>query len=105
MPFVCFESLTQTSFLFSSVRKRLRVFLRYEPRDRDCGLSAEAWEKSELLELVRSRAPTFRREGLATDRAPIMMCARRDDHRSFGMEVAGSNRRRAQESERARGVE
>jgi hypothetical protein len=62
-------------------------------------------KKSELLELVRSRAPTFRREELATDRAPIMMRARRDDHRSFGMEVAGGDRCRAQKSERARDVE
>ena len=33
-------------------------------------------KESELLDLVRSRVPTLRKEGLATDRAPIIMRAR-----------------------------
>jgi quinol monooxygenase YgiN len=31
---------------------------------------------TELINLVRSRAPTLRKEGLATDRAPVIMRAR-----------------------------
>ena len=31
---------------------------------------------TELLDLVRSRVPTLRKEGLATDRAPVIMRAR-----------------------------
>jgi len=33
-------------------------------------------KESELLELVRSRVPTLRKEELLTDRAPIIMWAR-----------------------------
>jgi quinol monooxygenase YgiN len=33
-------------------------------------------KEMELLELVRSRVPTLRKEGLVTDRAPIIMRAR-----------------------------
>jgi quinol monooxygenase YgiN len=33
-------------------------------------------KEGELLDLVRSRVPTLRKEGLATDRAPIIMRAR-----------------------------
>ena len=33
-------------------------------------------KEKELLELVRSRVPTLRKEGLVTDREPIMMRAR-----------------------------
>jgi len=33
-------------------------------------------KEQELLDLVRSRVPTLRKEGLATDRAPIIMRAR-----------------------------
>ncbi len=52
--------------------------------------------KTELLKLVRSRVPTLRREGLATDRAPtIIRAARRHHRRSLGMEIAGSDRCRA----------
>ena len=32
--------------------------------------------EEELLELVRSRMPTLRKEGLVTDRAPVMMRAK-----------------------------
>ena len=31
---------------------------------------------TELIDLVRSRVPTLRKEGLATDRAPVIMRAR-----------------------------
>jgi quinol monooxygenase YgiN len=33
-------------------------------------------KENELVDLVRSRVPTLRREGLVTDRAPIIMRAR-----------------------------
>ena len=33
-------------------------------------------KEAELLEIVRSRVPTLAREGLVTDRAPVMMRAR-----------------------------
>ena len=33
-------------------------------------------KKKQLLELVRSRVPTLRRENLVTDREPTIMCAR-----------------------------
>jgi quinol monooxygenase YgiN len=33
-------------------------------------------KEKELLDLVRSRIPTLRKEGLATDRAPVIMRAR-----------------------------
>lgn len=33
-------------------------------------------KENELLDLVRSRVPTLRKEGLATDRGPIVMRAR-----------------------------
>ena len=33
-------------------------------------------KETELLELVRSRVPTLRKEGLVTDREPIIMRAR-----------------------------
>jgi quinol monooxygenase YgiN len=33
-------------------------------------------KEKELLDLVRSRVPTLRKEGLVTDRAPIIMRAR-----------------------------
>jgi quinol monooxygenase YgiN len=33
-------------------------------------------KEAELLELVRTRVPTLRKEGLVSDRAPIMMRAR-----------------------------
>ena len=33
-------------------------------------------KERELVDLVRSRVPTLRKEGLATDRAPIIMRAR-----------------------------
>jgi hypothetical protein len=32
-------------------------------------------KESETLDLVRSRVPTLRKEGLVTDRAPIMLHA------------------------------
>ena len=33
-------------------------------------------KETELLKLVRSRVPTLRKEGLVTDRAPVLMRAR-----------------------------
>ena len=33
-------------------------------------------KEAELLEIVRSRVPTLAREGLVTDRAPVMMRAK-----------------------------
>ena len=33
-------------------------------------------KEKELLQLVRSRVPTLRKEGLVTDRAPTIMCSR-----------------------------
>ena len=33
-------------------------------------------EEQELLELVRARVPTLRKEGLVTDRVPTIMCSR-----------------------------
>src|SRR6266404_9990999 len=33
-------------------------------------------KEKELLELVRARVPTLRKEGLATDRAPVIMRAK-----------------------------
>ena len=33
-------------------------------------------KEHELLELVRNRVPTLRKEGLVTDRLPTIMCAR-----------------------------
>jgi hypothetical protein len=33
-------------------------------------------KEKELIELVRNRVPTLRKEDLVTDRAPIIMCAR-----------------------------
>ncbi|HWH91950.1 MAG TPA: antibiotic biosynthesis monooxygenase family protein [Candidatus Binatia bacterium] len=33
-------------------------------------------KESETLDLVRSRVPALRKEGLVTDRTPIIMCAR-----------------------------
>ena len=51
---------------------------------------------TELIDLVRSRVPTLRKEGLATDRAPVIMRARdRHDHRGVRMEITRSNRCRA----------
>ena len=43
------------------------VIVAYRPK---------AGKKSELLELVRSRVPTLRKEGLVTDRKPVIMRAR-----------------------------
>jgi quinol monooxygenase YgiN len=36
----------------------------------------EPGKETELLDLVRSRVPTLRKEGLVTDRAPVIMRAR-----------------------------
>ncbi len=33
-------------------------------------------KEKQTLELVRSRVPTLRKEGLVTDRVPMIMCAR-----------------------------
>jgi hypothetical protein len=50
-------------------------------------------KETELLELVRSRVPTLRKENLVTGREPTIMRARgRDYHRSVRMEVTESNR-------------
>jgi quinol monooxygenase YgiN len=43
------------------------VIVAYRPK---------AGKEKELLDLVRSRVPTLRKEGLVTDRAPIIMRAR-----------------------------
>lgn len=43
------------------------VIVAYRPK---------AGREEELLEIVRSRVPTLRREGLVTDRAPVLMCAK-----------------------------
>ena len=40
-------------------------------------------KENETLELVWSRVPTLRKEGLVTDRAPTIMRARRDNYRSL----------------------
>jgi len=62
--------------------------------------------ESETLDLVGSRVPVLRKEGLVTDRAPTIMRARDGTIiESLGMEIAGSNRRGAQESKRPRDVE
>ena len=45
-----------------------------------------------MLELVRSRVPTLRKEGFVTDRAPTIMRARGQHRRSLGMEIAVSDR-------------
>ena len=47
--------------------KGVIVIVAYRPK---------SGKENELLELVRSRIPTLRREGLATDRPPTMMRAR-----------------------------
>ena len=43
------------------------VIVAYRPK---------AGHEQELLEIVRSRVPTLRREGLVTDRVPVIMCAK-----------------------------
>jgi quinol monooxygenase YgiN len=43
------------------------VIVAYRPK---------AGQESELLDLVRGRVPTLRKEGLVTDRAPVMMRAK-----------------------------
>jgi quinol monooxygenase YgiN len=47
--------------------KGVCVIVAYKPK---------AGKESELVELVRRRVPTLRKEGLVTDRAPIVMRAR-----------------------------
>lgn len=47
--------------------KGVCVIVAYKPK---------AGKENELLELVRGRVPTLRKEGLATDRAPIIMRTR-----------------------------
>ncbi len=49
--------------------KGVCVIVAYRPK---------AGMESELLELVRRRVPTLRKEGLVTDRAPIIMRTRDD---------------------------
>jgi hypothetical protein len=55
-------------------------------------------KEKELLELVRNRVPTLRKENLVTDRAPAIMRARRHDYRDVRMEIAGRDRYGAQKS-------
>lgn len=47
--------------------KGVCVIVAYRPK---------AGEEAKLLELVRNRVPTLRREGLVTDRAPTIMRSR-----------------------------
>jgi quinol monooxygenase YgiN len=70
------DSLGENSFLFSCFPERILindhpmsnviVIVAYRPKPR---------RETELLELVRSRVPTLRKEGLVTDREPIIMRA------------------------------
>ena len=46
---------------------RIVVIVAYRPK---------AGRENELLEIVRSRVPTLRQEGLVTDRVPVMMRAK-----------------------------
>jgi quinol monooxygenase YgiN len=48
----------------------------YERHYRGGSLSAQARKAAGLLQLVRSRVPTLRKEGLVTDRVPTVMRSR-----------------------------
>ena len=47
-------------------------------------------KETELLKLVRNRVPTLRKEGLVTDREPIIMRARTGRSSKCQMEIAGA---------------
>ena len=55
------------SDLLSGFMRGVIVIVAYRPKP---------GKERELFELVRSRVPTLRKEGLATDRAPVIMRAR-----------------------------
>jgi hypothetical protein len=62
-------------------------------------------KEQELLAIVRTRVPSLRKEGLVTDRVPVLMARKgRNIDRSVRMEIARSDRCRAQKPDCARDV-
>src|SRR2546421_4125181 len=60
----------------------------------------KAGYETELLDLVRGRVPTLRKEGLVTDRVPVIVRAKDNTIIEVRMEIAARDRRSAQEPAR-----
>jgi len=70
-------ALTQSSCRsYRSASQRLGMTISYELRYRGRSLSAKPGREQKLLQLVRSRVPTLRKEGVVADRVPTVMRSR-----------------------------